>query len=50
MNEYIYKLMGKIGILNLILGMSTIIFGIASGVLLIISGIKLIKEKYQLTI
>lgn len=50
MNEYIYKTIGRTGILNLVLGISIVVLGIASGILLIVSGSKLIKEKYQLTI
>ncbi len=48
MDEKVYKTMSTSGILNLILGITTIVFGIATGVVFIVSGARLLKKKSSL--
>ena len=48
MEEKVYKVMGGVGALNVVLGVIAIVIGIATGVLLIIGGSKLINKRSHL--
>ncbi len=50
MEEMIYKMLGRVGALNLVLGIIFIVTGLAAGVLLIISGAKLLFGKSKVLI
>lgn len=48
MEERAYKVMGRSGALNIILGVIAIATGVASGVLLVIAGARLLSTKSKL--
>ncbi len=50
MNEKTYKLMGKSGCWNLIMGIVAIASGLVFGIMLIINGARLLKQKSKILI
>ena len=48
MDEKVYKVMGRSGAWNIVLGIVTITVGITSGILLIISGAKLLANRTKI--
>lgn len=50
MEEKAYKIMGKTGALNLVIGICAITGGIAAGILLITHGAKLLADRRNLLI